>query len=319
MEYLNEIREFIVKRKDVPKDELDAATNLIARLERLCIEFSKTDRNRLLRELKELTQAHEIDELEGNALEKACEVASELLSIEGIERQIKSDTLSLIALNYLVKGCSGGQIIDELKNESWFFKHEVLTRWSWSSAQKKAAQKGHPFNRIYLCEVGTSQGRRNLDREFFTYLIFMPHYQQRFQKGYLISKYNGVETYTSPDFISVDDDANQLGIEVTEVRKSDHDDFDAQQKEGLLSKNGFPGDAMEYRTIQAVYKRVQKKISGLQPAVRPCLLIIYDNMQFLGTDYKKLIELTKEESGADIQAFFREIWLIDDQQCIQLK
>ncbi|MDP2840334.1 MAG: hypothetical protein Q8O11_09775, partial [Syntrophales bacterium] len=90
MEYLKEIRGFITKRTDAPKDEMEAATNLISRLEKLCIEFSKTDRNRLLKELGELTREHDIDELEGNALERACEVTSELSSIEEIERQIKS-------------------------------------------------------------------------------------------------------------------------------------------------------------------------------------------------------------------------------------
>jgi len=298
---------------------VQAATYLIARLERLCVEFSKTDRNRLSKELGELTRENEIDDLEGDALERACEVTGELSSIEGIERQIKSDTLNLIALNYLIRGASREQIIDELKDESWFFKHEVLTRWCWSSAQKKAAQKGDPFNRIYLCEVGPDQGRTNLDREFFTYLTFMPHYQERFQEGYLICKYNGVETHTSPDFISINDDGDQLGIEVTEVRESDSDDFDAQENEGLASENGYRDDEMEYRTIRAVYRRIEKKISGQQPAVTPCLLIIYDNTRLLGTDYRKLIKITEAKMETNPQDHFREIWLIDDQQSIKLK
>jgi hypothetical protein len=319
MQYLKEIKGFITKKTNAPKDEVEAAANLLSRLEKLCIELSKTDRNRRLKELKELTREQDIGELEGSALERACEITSELSSIEGIEQQIKSDTLSLIALTYLIKSASRDQIIDELKKESWFFKHEVLTRWSWSSAQKKASQSGHPFNRIYLCEVGTSQGRRNLDREFFTYLKFMPHYQEQFQKGYLICKYNGVETHKSPDFISINYDGDQLGIEVTEARESDHNDFEAQQKYGSVSKNGYRGDEIEYRIMEAVFERIEKKRSGQRPAITPCLLVIYDNTQLLGTDYKKLIEITEEKLRTYPQTHFREIWLVDDQQSIQIK
>jgi hypothetical protein len=317
MEYLREIKEFITNHADSSKNEIGAATKLISRLEKLCVEFSKTDRNRLLQELKELTREHEIEELEGNTLEMACEITGELSSIEGIERQIKADTLSLIALNYLIKDVSRDQILNELKEDDWFFKHEVLTRWSWSSAQKKALQKGASFNSIYLCKVDPDQKRRNLDREFFTYLKFMHHYYVRYQQDYLIYKYNGVETNISPDFILIDDNGNQLGIEVTEARDSD-DDFEKEQEDVLMSKNGYRNDEMEYRTIKAVHLRIEKKTSGQKPTITPSLLVIYDNVQLLGTDYKKLIEITKNEFGAAPQTYFREIWLIDDKQGIQL-
>lgn len=318
MEDLKEIKRLFAKNTDAPKNEMAAAMRLISRLEELFIEFSKTDRNMIFKKLGDLTHKHEIDELEGNDLEKACELTSMISSIEKIEQQIKSNTFSLIALNYLIKGASRDQIIGELNNENWFFKHEILTRWCWSSAQKKVAEKGYLFNRIYLCEVGPGKGRRNLDREFFTYLKFMPYYQERSQKDYLLYKYNGVETQTSPDFISVNDDG-QLGIEVTEARESDYDDFEAQQDECLVSENGYQGDEMEYRTIKAVCRRIKKKISGLQPSVTPCILVIYDNSQLLGTDYKRLIEIANEELEIDTRTYFQETWLIDDQQGVQLK
>jgi len=238
MDCLKDIREFIAKGTDVPKEELEASTALVSRLEGLCIEFSKTDRNRLLEELKGLTRKNEInelDELEGDDLEKACELTSELSDIEQIERKIKSDTLTLIALNYLIKGTSGGKIRDELKKEPWIFRHEVLTRWSWVSAQKSAIQKGRSFNKPYLCEVGPRERRQNIDREFFTYLKFMPHYQARFQKGYLLQEYCG-ETHMSPDFISVNEEGDQIGIEITEATESELHSFEAKQKERLMNE-----------------------------------------------------------------------------------
>lgn len=312
MEYFKEIKELIARKSDYQGDESKAATNLIRRLEKLCVELSKTDRYCLLDELNHLSQGGDIEELDGCDLDRACEITSELDHIEKTEIKIRADILSLVALNYLIKGYSREQIISELKNEKWHFKHEVLTRWCWSYAQRKAAQNGSIFNRIYLCEVGSIEGRRNLDREFFTYLKFMPYYQARSQQCYLLYKYNGVETHKSPDFISINDEGEQLGVEVTEVRKS------IQREYGLDSERGYRGNEMEWETIEEVCGRIEKKISNQQPTVSPCLLVIYDNLGLIGSDYKKLGEVMKKKLKNAFQGHFKEIWLIDDKQGIQL-
>ena len=111
----------------------------------MCIDFAKKDKDRLLKELDVLTGENELDDLEGDDIEKACELTSELSFIEQIERGMKSITLTLIALNYLIKGTSENEIREELKKESWFFGHQLLTRWSWVSAQKRAILKGQSF------------------------------------------------------------------------------------------------------------------------------------------------------------------------------
>ena len=392
--------ELITKETCAPAEELEAATILVSRFEKLCIDLAKKDKNRLLKELNGLTGENKIDDLEGDDLEKACELTSEISFIEQIERGIKSDTLNLIALNYLIKGTSGDEIRDALKDESWIFRHELLTRWSWVSAQKRAIQKGRSFNRPYLCEIGPRERRQTIDREFFIYLKFMPHYQARFQKGYLLHEYCG-ETHTSPDFVSVNEEGDRIGIEVTEATESELDSFEAKQEERLMNElvkafrdrqchftiwsrpawslllenldelkswlkricegnekptrhhrkdkyfhpeldlmlsfkpeslgylftdisgdgngNGYEGNEIEYRTERAVLNRISKKLSGPQPSVKPCLLVIYDNTQLPATDYRKIIEIATDKSNTDFQTHFEEIWLLDDQQSTQLK
>ena len=398
--YPKEIMELITRETQGPVEELEAAMFLISRFEKLCIDFAKKDKNGLLKELGGLTGTNKIDELEGDDLERACELTSELSDIEQIERKIKSDTLTLIAVNYLIKGTSGDKIREELKEETWFFRHEILTRWNWLSAQKRAIQKGRSFNRPYLCEVGPRDRRQNIDREFFTYLEFMPHYQARFQKGYLLHEYSG-ETHTSPDFISANEEGEQIGVEVTEATESEVDSFEAKQKERLMNElvkefkdcqchftiwsrpawsllldnlnelklwlkricegnekptrhhrkdkyfhpdldfmlsfkpesmgylftdisgdgdgNGYEGNEIEYRTERAVLKRISEKLSGPPPSVKPCLLVIYDNAQLPTADYKKIVGIASDESDTDFQTHFEGIWLLDDQQCTQLK
>ncbi|MCX5841469.1 MAG: hypothetical protein NTY16_08460, partial [Deltaproteobacteria bacterium] len=114
MGYVEEIRAFIMKGTNAPEDEVQTATYLISKIDAL---------------------------------------RDELSSIEYIKRQIKSYLFTLIAIGHVIKGDSRDQIISELKKEDWFFKHEVLTRWFWMSAQKNAAQKGASFNKKYLCQV----------------------------------------------------------------------------------------------------------------------------------------------------------------------
>lgn len=56
-------------------------------------------------------------------------------------------------------------------------------------------------------------------------------------------------------------DGDQIGIEVTEARENVDDNF---QEEGLASANGYLDDEMEYCVINAVHRRIEKKISGLK-------------------------------------------------------
>ena len=392
--------ELFPKETHASTEELAAATILISRLEKLCIDFAKKDKDGLLKELKGLTEENKVGELEGDDLEKACELTSELSFIAQIEQGIKTNTLNLIALNYLIKGTTGDQIRNDLKEESWIFRHELITRWNWISAQNKAMQKGRSFNRPYLCEVGPRERRQNIDREFFIYLKFMPHYQARFQKGYLLHDYFG-ETHTSPDFVSVNNEGTRIGIEITEATESVLDSFEAKQEERLMNElvkefqeckchftiwsrpawsfllenvdelkswlkriyegnekptrhhrkdkyfhpeldlmlsfkpenlgylftdisgdgngNGYEGNEIEYRTEKAVIKRISKKFSGPPPCLKPCLLVIYDNAQLPASDYRKIVEIATEKLNTDFQSPFEEIWLLDDQQCTQLK
>jgi hypothetical protein len=235
MGYIEEIIDFMVERKGTSEHEEKAARTLLYRIGKACSEFSKTDRNRILSELGDLTKDAQLDELEGSDLTKACELTSDLSSIDSLERKLKSDTLTLIALDYLIKDASREQILAELKGENWLFKHEVLSRWAWLSAQKAATQKGRSFNRLYLCEVGPRDRRQNIDREFFIYLKFMAHYHAQFQTGYLLYEYNG-DTHTSPDFISVNERGEKVGIEVTEATESPLNAFEAKQEERLIDE-----------------------------------------------------------------------------------
>jgi hypothetical protein len=342
----------------------------------------------------------DVTELEGNDLEKACELTSDLSFAEGLAQSIQKDTLTLIALHYMMKGVSIEQIMADLNEEGWHFKHEILTRWCWSSAQKKATQKGRSFNRIYLCEVGPRERRQNIDREFFTYLKFMPYYQEHSKKGYLLSRYNG-DTQISPDFIAVNEEGYQIGIEVTEATESERASFETKQEDRLMNElveefkdipchftiwsrpdwsflldnanelkswlrricegkeslirhhrkdkyynpkldlmvsykpeklsslftdisgngtgDGYEGNEIEYRIENAVTKRISKKLTSPPPSVKPCLLVIYDNAQLTAADYKRLFEIAINEAGTGFQTHFKEVWLLDDQQCLQLR
>ena len=101
--------------------------------------------------------------------------------------------------------------------------------------------------------------------------------------------------------------------------KPDKFSFSFLDISGNGTGDGYEGEEVEYRIENAVTKRIGKKLTGPPPSFKPCLLLIYNNAQLPAVDYENSLKIAINEAGAGFQTHFKEIWLLDDQQCIQLK
>ena len=127
----------------------------------------------------------------------------------------KAVSFTLRGLWFLLRGLSQEQVLEELRDEDWEVKHQILTRWAWCAAQVKAIERGNSFNCPFLCRVGRVTRRQTLDREFWCLLQFLPMYAEARDEHPLYLLYRG-DTHQSPDF-DLDLHGSSFGLEITEA------------------------------------------------------------------------------------------------------
>ncbi|MCY3870302.1 MAG: hypothetical protein OXG87_12145 [Gemmatimonadetes bacterium] len=147
--------------------------------------------------------------------------------------------LNIHALSLFVQGLDREEVLRHISNKSWIEQHEILTRWAWMTSQKEEIQKGTPFNSPYLCKVDRKVGRKTLDREFYTFRLFLPGYCKDTKTEYLFSE-KLQSSNDPPDFVAVDKQNNKIGIEITEAPLNEGSSY--QEKQGEIVRQKLEED-----------------------------------------------------------------------------
>lgn len=149
---------------------------------------------------------------------------------------------SIHALSLFVQNLDREEVLRHISNKPWIEQHEILTRWAWMTSQKEEIQKGTPFNHPYLCTVDRRVGRKTLDREFDTFLLFLRDYCKDTETEYWF--YEKLRSPNDPpDFVAVDNQDNKIGIEITEAPLNEKSSYQEKQGEIVRQKleEDFPG------------------------------------------------------------------------------
>ena len=183
----------------------------------------------LLNEYEDCKQKlSEIDEdklvLEWNLIEDsfddAVKVSSKLEYINLLKHCRQIALLNIHALSLFVQDLDREEVLRHISNKFWIEQHEILSRWAWMTRQKEEIKKKRSkrkiisFNHLYLCKVGRRKRRKNLDREFETFRLFLPGYCKDTATEYLFYE---KPCNDPPDFVAVDKQGNKIGIEITEA------------------------------------------------------------------------------------------------------
>ena len=146
------------------------------------------------------------------------------------------DTLfSIQALSLFVQDLDREEVLRHISHKLWIERHEILTRWAWMISQKEEIENGTPFNCPYLCKVDRRVGRKTLDREFYSFLSFLPGYCEYTKKEYLF--YEKLQPPNDPpDFVAIDKQGNKIGIEITEAPLNEKSSYQEKQEEIVRQK-----------------------------------------------------------------------------------
>ena len=86
-----------------------------------------------------------------------------------------------------------------------------------------------------MCKVGRREGRKNLDREFDTFLLFLRSYCEDTDTEYLF--YEKLQSPNDPpDFVAEDKQGNKIGIEITEAPLNEESSYQAKKREEVVEK-----------------------------------------------------------------------------------
>lgn len=211
------------------KDEAVAARSLLNENEGCKQKLSEFDEDKLVSEW--------------NLIEDSCDdavkISSKLEYINQLKRCCQVALLNIHALSLFVQDLDREEVLQHISNKPWIEQHEILARWAWMKYQKEEIQKGETFNHPYLCKVGSRVGRETLDREFYTFLSFLPGYCEGTETEYWFYE---KPCDDPPDFVAIDKQNNKIGIEITEAPL---EESSYQEKQGEIVKQklkeDFPG------------------------------------------------------------------------------
>jgi len=231
---MNDIKKIkqLFKRTPAIFEEISNSINfLLTRLDDFDSTLANLDVKKIQKKYAAILERNDIKSLSEKELDYGCELEGKILQIDELLKKQRETIYTLQAIAHFIKYDNRANIIKYLSNETWQIKHEILTRWAWILAQHKEKLLGKTFNKPYLCEVGSRNRRKKIDREFKTLLCFLPYYCNAKNKFYLF--FENPEP-PKPDFIIADDLDNKLAIEITDVSVSNKQQYETKQAEMLF-------------------------------------------------------------------------------------
>ena len=211
------------------------AKNLLNEYEGYRKQLSTFDNDALLSEWNLIKNDESFPNFDKSKLEHALEVSSKVSEFEEIKHLLHVTLLNIHALSFFVRNLEREQVLQHVSSKPWIEQHEILTRWAWMTIQREEKQRGRSFNHLYLCKVGSRVRRQNLDREFDTFRLFLPYFCMHTKREYLF--YQKLQSPNDPpDFVAVDKQKNQIGIEITEAPLNEKSSFEEKQREIVVKK-----------------------------------------------------------------------------------
>lgn len=228
---IERIKQFINKESI----EVAAAKVMLNEYKFCEVQLAQIDRKTLHENWSCIKTEENFPHLNDSRLNYALELSNQVCELEQYEKRLNVVSLNIRAFDHFIRTQSRTEILGELSNEPWIVQHEILTRWAWMCSQKNEMQDNKKFSHPYLCLVGPRRGRQNLDREFETFRLFLPHYNKSTGKEYILYRKIGRQE-EPPDFEATERDGNQLGIEITEATLSESSSKEEKEKEILFDK-----------------------------------------------------------------------------------
>lgn len=163
-------------------------------------------------ELKRLNRIPE-EHISYEDLRRATTVARRVYTYVESYEVANDSFFSAAACAFLCQKLNRSQILQELHEEPWFVKHEVLARWGWLRAHQELASTGVSLEKPFSLRVA-ARGRRErgTDREFYQLIHFL----------YGLRHYTGEELLLlakgeTPDFDLETTAGTLVGVEMTEA------------------------------------------------------------------------------------------------------
>lgn len=407
--HLETLRGLVAPQEAASRPEANAARELLDRLNSEEAAIETTELASLWREYDGLTWDDDFVELSDQQRVRARELAHAIDWFHRRLRVAREATYSAVALSHLVRGSSREEMLRDLESCRWAEKHEVLTRWHWCCEQKRQIAEGRSVNYPFLCNWGPREGRKNLDREFYPLLRFLPRLHRASGRKLLIEAFHGNRSNHRPDFDLCEPGVGLVGIEITEVllnREAAHeqkccervvgaiergligegvlieflqrpswknlaehsdalvawvcdglhgrtqttswlgrpchrtDHFSGEGGRALVlhlkptsqgagvqvldmsrvdgSAGPYAGSKVDRQVAEALVGRIQEKLQGPPPCIKPCLLLLYENTQLPVLQFDGIRTEVRLSLGSLPDSHFTEIWLMDDSKAVRL-
>ena len=168
---------------------------------------------------KELKKTDDIRQISQYKLKESMTMHKEVQDQIRYQHRLVELSYKLIPLQYIIQGHTRKQVLKDLENEEWEFKHQIITRWGWMDYQRKQIKAKQRSKFPFECKLGRWDIRNTEDYEFYVLLHFLPEYKHQTKKEYLYYKRHD-ERQMSPDFI-LSNGNKEMGIEMTMAPQTD--------------------------------------------------------------------------------------------------
>ncbi len=153
---------------------------------------------------------------------------------EILEARLNRVVGNRLALEAMPHCSTREEALKYLPREPHLTRQATLTSWAWLKERAAAIDSGRRFDSRFLSEVGSRDGRQNLDREFSSLLFFLPLLDSATDGQSLFYEYSDAQG--APDFkIEIGADAI-VGLELTEAAPSEEWHKDQKLLDEFLAK-----------------------------------------------------------------------------------
>ncbi len=208
-----------------------AVQTLTERFDSLSAEMGKINYTELSNEYDRSVADNKIEDISRKELDRLCELEDTLNSYVMMAQRRDEALYTLIGLDFFLRKISMNSLKEQLKDDTHNNRHQVVTRYGWICCQNEAMHRGKSFNLPFQCDVGPSNRRKGLDREFYTLLEFLPLMNAGIGTNYLFEKHQGNDC---PDFV-IAGTAGLAGLEITEVTLSPQANRERKEEESFVA------------------------------------------------------------------------------------
>jgi hypothetical protein len=224
-----QLQKYSRSRKILP-EERAASTFIIKKINEISSYLNTSEVRKAKRFNKSVIGEKTYEELSGTEVELLRTHLSALSGCIKAQEDLLELRLTAYSLTCHLLGIGEVELRRKVRRRPWKFQHEILVRFSWMRHQKQQILEGVSFNHPFLCNVGSVQGRKNMDREFYAMLEFPPLFFE-YTGSKLLFELKTIP-FSRPDFLVRSETGQRIGIEVTESNMH----ADSHEQDALIEK-----------------------------------------------------------------------------------